>query len=307
MPRFSPWTASDTIPIRSTAPETANQYFVRPMKSTRCQAGIFWALAPMKRRVVEPAEAGEDAEKGTRHGNGRHHRDQRSDDEHEGEALHAAGRDREEDERGDDRDDVRVDDRVEALAVAARDGGAHRFARSHLFLDALEDDDVRVCRDTDREDEAGKAGQRERHPEEEHRAVEEHPVDPETDDRDDAEEAVEEEQEERDREEAADAGDERLVERVLAERRRDVLPLHLHELDGQRAGLEDEREVLRLLNGVEARDLGPAARDPVAQRGVGDVDPGERADLAVEDDREALREVGVAGLPARFARFWPRW
>ncbi len=47
MPRFSPWTASDTIPIRSTAPETANQYFVRPMKSTRCQAGIFWALAPM--------------------------------------------------------------------------------------------------------------------------------------------------------------------------------------------------------------------------------------------------------------------
>ena len=144
---------------------------------------------------------------------------------------------------------------------------------SHLFLDALEDDDVRVCRDSDRENQAGEPRERERHPEDQDRAVEEHAVDPEPDDRDDAEEAVEEEQEERDRKEAADAGDERLVERVLAERRRDVLPLHLHELDRQRAGLEDEREVLCLLHGVQPGDLRAPARDPVAQSRVGDVDP----------------------------------
>ena len=226
-----------------------------------------------ERRVVEPAEAGEDAKKGARHGNGRHHRDQRSDDEHESEALHAAGGDREENERCDDRDDVRVDDRVEALAVTVRDGGAHRFAGSHLFLDALEDDDVRVCRNSDREDQAGEARERERHAEDQERAVEEHAVDPKPDDRDDAEEAVEEEQEERDRKKAADAGDERLVERVLAEGRRDVLPLHLNELDGERAGLEDEREVLCLLHGVQPGDLRPPARDPVAQSRVGDVNP----------------------------------
>ena len=68
-----------------------------------------------------------------------------------------AGRDREKDECSDDRDDVRVDDRVEALAVTVRDGGAHRFAGAPLFLDALEDDDVRVHRDSDREDQAGEA------------------------------------------------------------------------------------------------------------------------------------------------------
>jgi hypothetical protein len=43
-----PLDASEPIPIRSTVPETANQNFVRPMKSTRCQDGIFCALAPMK-------------------------------------------------------------------------------------------------------------------------------------------------------------------------------------------------------------------------------------------------------------------
>ena len=49
----------------------------------------------------------------------------------------------------------------------------------------------------------------------------------------------------------------------------------------------------------------PSAGDPVAQRGVGDVDPGERADLAVEDDREALREVGVAGLAREVRQVLP--
>ncbi len=80
------------------------------------------------------------------------------------------------------------------------------------------------------------------------------------------------------------------MERVLAERRGDVLALHLHELDGQGAGLEDECEVLGLLNGVEARDLGLSAGDSVAQARVVEVDRRERADLAVEDDREALFE-----------------
>ncbi len=34
--------------MRTTAPETANQYLRLPMKSIRCQRGIFIALAPMK-------------------------------------------------------------------------------------------------------------------------------------------------------------------------------------------------------------------------------------------------------------------
>jgi hypothetical protein len=48
MPRLSPWKASDPTPIARTIPEMANHSLVFPMKSIRCQAGIFCALAPMK-------------------------------------------------------------------------------------------------------------------------------------------------------------------------------------------------------------------------------------------------------------------
>ena len=249
--------------------------------------------------VVEPAEAAEHAEERARREDGREHRDQRPEQEHEREPLDAAGRDREEDGRGDHRHHVRVDDRGEALAVPGRDRRAHGLAGAHLFLDALEDDDVRVGRDADREDDAGDARQGHRHVESEDGAVEEDAVDGEADDGDEAEEAVDEQQEERDGDEAADAGDERLAERVRAERRRDLRRVDLDELDGEGARLEDEREVLRLLDAVEPGDLRAAARDPVREARIGEVDDREGADLVVEHDGEALREgarvVAAAG------------
>ena len=87
---------------------------------------------------------------------------------------------------------------VEALAVAGRDRRAHGLAGARLFLDAFEDDDVRVGRDADREDHPGEARQRQRDVEEQDRAVEERGVDAEADHGDEAEEAVEDEQEDRD-------------------------------------------------------------------------------------------------------------
>ena len=67
-------------------------------------------------------------------------------------------------------------------------------------------------------------------------------------------------------------------------------------LTGQRTGLQDERDLLRLLERVEALDLRAAAADAAAQARVGEVDLREGLDLAVEDDREVLRRV--AQLPA---------
>ena len=61
-----------------------------------------------------------------------------------------------------ERDDVRVDDRREALLVARGDARGHRSAGADLLLDAFEDDDVRVGRDADREDQARDARQRQR-------------------------------------------------------------------------------------------------------------------------------------------------
>ena len=165
------------------------------------------------------------------------------------------------------RDDVRVDDRVEALGVAGLDRGAHGLPGPHFFLDPFEDDDVRVGRDADRQDQAGEARQRQRDVEEQDRRVEEGRVDAEADDRDDAEEAVEHEQEDGDDQQADQRGELRLLERVLAERGRDVGALDLLELDRQRAGLQDERQVLRLADALDVRDLRAGAASGRSRRG----------------------------------------
>ena len=200
------------------------------MKSICSHFAVCWPCAPMKRglsnhlkplsspsiaRVAATAVSSEIT---------------RADQQHQGEALHVRDRDQEEHERGDRGDDVRVEDRVEALAVAGRDRGAHGLPGAHLFLDAFEDDDVRVGRDADREDQAGEARQRQRHVEEQDRGVVEERVDREADHRDEAEEAVQDEQEDRDDERGRRARRcHRLAERVLAERRRDVGALDLLE------------------------------------------------------------------------------
>ena len=68
---------------------------------------------------------------------------------------------------------------------------------------------------------------------------------PSASDRDHAQHAVEDEQEERDDREAREAGDQALVERLLAERRRDLRARDQLEPERQRADLEQPREVLR--------------------------------------------------------------
>src|SRR4029077_17010733 len=88
------------------------------------------------------------------------------------------------------------------------------------------------------------------------------------------------------------------VQRVLAQRGRDVRLLDALERDRQRAVLEDERQVLRLGEHAGARaelDLA-TARDAVRESRVRVVDLGKALDVPVEDDREVLR--GVPELPA---------
>ena len=111
----------------------------------------------------------------------------------------------------------------------------------------------------------GEARQRQRDVEEEDRRVEEGRVDAEPEDGDEAEEAVDEEQEERDDEQAGERG--ASAPRSASPCRaspRPGLVIDLHELDRQRAGLEDERQVLRLADVADAGDLGAVvARDAV--------------------------------------------
>ena len=136
---------------------------------------------------------------------------------------------------------------------------------AHLFLDAFEDDDVRVGRDAEREDEAREARQRQRDVEDEDRRVQEGRVDREADDRDETEEAVEDEQEDRDEDRARRSppsmppASESLPSVAEMSVRSSV-----SNFTGQRAGLEHERDLLRLLERVEALDLRATAADAAA-------------------------------------------
>ena len=104
-----------------------------------------------------------------------------------------------------------------------------------------------------------KPGQRERHAEQQDRAVHERRVDREAEHRDDAEEAVEASRKTATSIRPAIAALRACAQRVLAERRRDVGALDRHELDRQRAGLEHEREVASPRRRREPGDLGAAA------------------------------------------------
>ena len=135
--------------------------------------------------------------------------------------LTPAGREAEEDERGQQGDHVRVDDRRDPLAVAGGDRRQGRVAASDLLLYSLEDDDVGVRSDADRQDQAGHSRQRQRDRDQLHQREEEDGVDEQAERRNDAEEAVVDDQEEDDQDQADEAGLQALVERLLAERRRD--------------------------------------------------------------------------------------
>ena len=124
----------------------------------------------------------------------------------------------------------------------------------------------------------------------------------ERDGRDDAQHAVEDEQEQRDDREARDARLEALVERLLAERGRDLGARDQVELQRQGAGLEHLREVLGGRDREAAGDLRAGrAVDAVGVLAV--VDERDRDELVVERDREVVRallrvrveRVGVVG------------
>ena len=162
MPRFRPRTPSDRTPIATPTPRDDEPERDALHEVDLQERAALAVVRAHEARVLEPAEAGEQAEHRARRRDGGDQRDDRADQQHEREALHARRRDREQDQRGDRGDDVRVDDRAEALRVPGGDRGAHRLAGARLFLDAFEDDHVRVGGDADRQDQAGEARQRQR-------------------------------------------------------------------------------------------------------------------------------------------------
>src|SRR3954449_8501365 len=98
----------------------------------------------VERRLLCPVLPDDDAEDGSRHGDGREHRDEHADDEDEREAADRRRPEEEQDRRRDEARHVRVEDRVPGPAEAGLDGRRQGLAEAQLLLGSLEDEDVPV-------------------------------------------------------------------------------------------------------------------------------------------------------------------
>ena len=182
----------------------------------------------------------------------------------------------------------------------AVDGGTQRLALVDLLLHALEEDDVGVGRDADRDDQTGDARQGEvptdRVAEQDDQTVDEPRERQQADPGLEAERPVVHGDEEHDEEKAERSGQEARPERLPAEGRGDGLDLRGLELDRQGAGVQHEGEILRLLLGEVAADVGGPRVDPLVADDVGR-DLRRRLHLGVEDDADLAggRARRVAG------------
>ena len=299
MPKLTPWPAMASAPMSRIDPGHREE----PARGAHVvEAELEPLLARAERRAAadqpRPAHRVQDRLRGD---DRREQRDEDAQAEREGEALDARGGEDEEDERHQEGDDVRVDDRGQALAVARHDRLADTSAGAHLFLDAFEDDDVRVRGHAEREDQPRDARQGHRDRDQLDQRVEVERVDAQRERGDDAEHAVEDDQEQRDDHEARDAGDQALVQRLGAEAGGDLRARDQLELDRQGADLEDLRQVLRRGDREAAGDL-RAGRAVDAVRVLLVVDERRRDQLVVEHDREVLRGVAAGRRPGACCR-----
>ncbi len=258
MPRFSPLPPIARAPIRRIVPDSEKNHFEAPMKSKRSarrrRAAPSIAGWPTSReRPIAPSAAcvastAVNSESSVPM------------PEREREALDFGGGQREQDEGGHERHHVGVHDRREAALVARGDPRRDRAPRADLLLDALEDHDVRVRRDADREDQPGDAGQRQRDRDRLDQREVVDAVDRDARDGDHPQHAVEGQQEEAHDQEAREHRQQALVERLFAERGGDLRLGDQFQLDRQRARLQLVGEVLRGGEREAAGDLRAVAR-----------------------------------------------
>ena len=171
-----------------------------------------------------------------------------------------------------------------ALVKPASSAVIARAARPHLLADALVDQHVGVHRDADGQHDAGDAGQGQRRLQEREQAEDHADVDGDRDIGEQAEQAVgrEHEDDHQDRAQVGrvDAGG----DRVLAEAGADGALLDDGQRRRQRAGAEQDRQVVGLLDREIAADLAGAAGDRLA-------DHRRRDHLVVEHDGERPADV----------------
>ena len=171
------------------------------------------------------------------------------------------------------------------MREAHLDGGGQRTADLHLLADALEDDDVRIDGHADAQDDTRDARQGQLRTGERQQQHDDHDIDGERDVGHQAAQAIAQQHEQHDKRHANRAGQNRLIKRLDAQGRGDRADLQLGQVQRQRAGQDEGRQVLGLVGGEVAGDLALAAGNHA-------VDGRCRDGLAVQRDGDGLADVG---------------
>ena len=177
---------------------------------------------------------------------------------------------------------------------AGIDRGNRSAPAAQFLADTLIDQHVGVDRDADRQHDAGNAGQRQRRIQQRQHAEDHRDVDGDRDVGEHAEQPVGQEHE-HDHHDRADIGGKfAFFDRILAEPRPDGALLDDRQRRRQRAGAQQDRQIVGLLHGEIAGNLARAGGDRLA-------DHRRRDHLVIQHDRERLPDM-FGGRLREFAR-----
>ncbi len=164
-----------------------------------------------------------------------------------------------------------VEDGDPGVVEAVLDRGGGGFAEAQLFPDALEDEHVGVDAHTDREDDAGDAGERQCGVAEAHKTEQDDQVEEQGEIGVDPRAAIVDEHEDHDGQHAGNGGGDALVDACSAEGRANGTGFEVLDGGRQRAGAQHHAEVLGLLLGEAAGDAALVADGVFNDRHFADV------------------------------------
>jgi hypothetical protein len=215
------------------------------------------------------------------------HRSDDADEQHHREAADRAGAEVEHQRRGDGVGDVGIEDSGGGFLIARLQRVEQPPSPPLLLTNALVDQHVGIDRSTDRQHEAGNAGQGERSVEQGHDAKDHQRVDDQPDHRIHAEPAVGDQHESHHQQGGDDAGNDAEADRIRAKVRADGALFDRHSARSAAAGAQRDGELIGFLDREAAGDAGLPSEDRLADRRGGEHD-------IVEDDRERLADIARA-------------
>src|SRR6476469_4444946 len=187
-----------------------------------------------------------------------------ADSERNGEAADRTGTDIEQHGGGDEGGDIGIQNRRQRALEARVDCGNRVAAAAQFLPDTFIDQDVGINRDADRQHDAGDARQRQRGVQQRQHTEDHRDVDGHRDVGEKAEQPIGQEHE-HDHQDRPDIGGKfTLRDRILAEARSDGTLLDDRQRRRQRAGPQQDRQVVGLLDREAARDLPRTAGDRLA-------------------------------------------